>query len=209
MSSSAVVDIDKIFEFWAGFAIDKRRQVLDQQAQSIANNKQDSVASRRALTEKTKTIRALPEAERAANTNALVKAYQLEIDKLTKRSNEAEEAFLALYQALAAAPDPCVAIEAATAQSKQASRVTELEYENKKLQKQLNEYREEHSELQNQEVTVARLRERVKALETDMEHMADERARAKESEVRAEAERTAHIYKDRDQVSPGVVVFLC
>ncbi len=122
----------------------------------------------------------------------------------------------------------------ATGRSKLTQRIRDLEYENKKLQQQLNEYREEHSDLyvcmifvcvtcwpvrgacvdrdvdrcrnklracrQNQEVTVARLRDRVKQLESDMETMADERARTKENEVRVEAERAAGLFKEREQV---------
>ena len=146
------------------------------------------------------TIRSLPEAERAQQTGALIKAYQAEIDKLTRRSKDAEDCFLALYEALAPAPDPLPAIELAADHARQAQRIAELEFENKRLQQQLSDFREEHASVQNQEVTVARLRERVKTLETSLDAMADERARLKESELRAESERAANLFKEKEQV---------
>jgi hypothetical protein len=45
-------------------------------------------------------------------------------------------------------------------QNKHGARVRELEFDNQKLQQALNEYRAEHSSLQDQAVTVAKLRER-------------------------------------------------
>ncbi len=88
-----------------------RKLDLDKAASLIADARQASLQSRKALTEKTKAIRSMPEPERSQNTSVLMKAYQSEIDKLTRRGNDAEESFLALYQALAPIPDPTPALE--------------------------------------------------------------------------------------------------
>jgi homeobox protein cut-like len=42
---------------------------------------------------------------------ALLKAYQSEIDRLTRRSKTAEDAYLGLFQQLAVAPDPAHALQ--------------------------------------------------------------------------------------------------
>lgn len=67
--------------------------------------------SRKHLTELTKEVRKLPEPERSQQMPPLLKAYQTEIDKLTRRSKLAEEAFLELFQQLAPAPDPALALQ--------------------------------------------------------------------------------------------------
>jgi hypothetical protein len=105
------VDVEQIISQWERFNLTQRRTELDKAASLIADARQSSVASRKALTEKTKSIRNMPEPERSQNTSVLVKAYQTEIDKLTQRGNVAEESFLSLYQALATIPDPLPGLE--------------------------------------------------------------------------------------------------
>lgn len=67
-----------------------------------------------------KEFKKLPEESKPAEYQPLLKAYQIEIDGLTKRSKAAESAFLALYKVLAEAPDPYPLLEAAVAHASQA-----------------------------------------------------------------------------------------
>lgn len=72
----------------------------------------------------------------------MLKAYQTEIDGLTKRSKAAESAFLALYKVLAEAPDPYPLLEAAVAHASQPpppAPSTELEDKILELTKRLEE----------------------------------------------------------------------
>ena len=83
---------------------------------------------------------------------ALLKSYQEEIDRLTKRSKFSEQSFLAVYKALADIPDPVPALTAllvrpspplprsegadaqAQAETQKSTRVAEMEAENRRLQ---------------------------------------------------------------------------
>lgn len=49
--------------------------------------------------------------------------------------------------------------------SQQISKISEQELENKKLQKELAEFRKEFQEIQNQEVTIRRLEEKIREYE--------------------------------------------
>ena len=52
----------------------------------------------------------MSEEERNKQFGTLLKQYQDEIDRLTKRSKFAENSFLEMYRILANAPDPVLAI---------------------------------------------------------------------------------------------------
>jgi homeobox protein cut-like len=101
---------------------------------------------------------------------------------------------------LCSAPDPVGALDAAISTAKQAARQRDLEFENRKLVQELDEYRREHSDIQNQAVTVARLRERVRQLEGSVDSLASERAKAREIELQNEAERVAKQFKEKEQL---------
>jgi homeobox protein cut-like len=98
------------------------------------------------------------------------------------------------------APDPVAALDAAISTAKQAARQRDLEFENRKLVQELDEYRREHSDIQNQAVTVARLRERVRQLEGSVDSLASERAKAREMELQNEGERVAKQFKEKEQL---------
>jgi len=199
MSESDLAALTAVLEYWHKFNLEGRRNDLDEKASLIGDNKDASLKSRKHLTELTKEVRKLPEPERLQQMPPLLKAYQTEIDKLTRRSKLAEEAYLELFQQLAPAPDPALALQEVSLQTKHSARAKELEFENQKLQQQLSEYKQEHADLQNQEVTIAKLKDRVKQLESYTDDIASERARAKETEVRNEAERALSAFKEREQ----------
>jgi homeobox protein cut-like len=84
--------------------------------------------------------------------------------------------------------------------AKQTARQRELEFENRKLAQELDEYRREHSDIQDQAVTVVRLRERVKQLEASVDSLASERAKAREAELQSEAERASKQFREKEQL---------
>ncbi|EFJ48484.1 hypothetical protein VOLCADRAFT_47269, partial [Volvox carteri f. nagariensis] len=92
----------------------------------------------------------------------LLKQYQEEIDRLTKRAKHGETAFLDLYQKLYEAPDPAPALAMAF---EHATRATDLEAQCKKMATELAEYKAESAQIKNQDLTVRKLEEKVRALE--------------------------------------------
>ncbi len=60
----------------------------------------------------------------------------------------------------------------------------ELEVENQKLRKTIEEYRQEFADVKSQEVTINRLKDRVKQLEDSQEDLVAARVRERERQVR-------------------------
>jgi homeobox protein cut-like len=80
------------------------------------------------------------EPEKFSAIKTLLKAYQTEIDHLTRRSKMSESSFLSLYKALADAPDPYPLLDAAVDQTVKVAEARMLESE-------LGRLREENVEL--------------------------------------------------------------
>lgn len=117
----------------------------------------------------------------------MLKSYQDEIDRLTKRSKFSEAAFLSLYKVLAEVPDPVPAFESLLNEVGKSSRVAELEHENRKLQKELETFRKDFQDVKNQEVTIRRLEDKLRDYEAKMEDLV-----AAKVEANARSLREAH-----------------
>ncbi|KAG2079224.1 hypothetical protein BDR04DRAFT_1146939 [Suillus decipiens] len=83
----------------------------------IVDNQKESVLGRKQLADRTKEFKKIPDDEKLNSFKGLLKAYQTEIDNLTKRSKVSENAFLNVYKVLAEAPDPYPLLEAAVVSS--------------------------------------------------------------------------------------------
>jgi homeobox protein cut-like len=67
----------------------------------------------------------------------ILKAFQVEVDNLSKRSKAAEKAFLEIYRHLSELSDPVAALEYAQHLQKRSEKVSDLEVENQKLRETL------------------------------------------------------------------------
>jgi homeobox protein cut-like len=83
------------------------------------------------------------DAEKFNAMKGLLKAYQGEIDALTRRSKDSETAFLNVYKLLSDAPDPYPLLDAAVDQTVKVAEARVLEAELARL-------REENAELKKQ-----------------------------------------------------------
>ena len=97
--------------FWKEFDLDSKRLTLDKQCIEMKELKSASMAGRKRLNEATKAFRAKPAEEQLKMMLDVLKAYQEEIDQLSKRSKYSEAAFYGLYKAIYDAPDPATLIE--------------------------------------------------------------------------------------------------
>ncbi|RXM97249.1 Protein CASP [Acipenser ruthenus] len=73
------------------------------------------------------------------------------IDALSKRSKEAEAAFLNVYKRLIDVPDPVPALDLGQQLQLKVQRMHDIETENQKLRETLEEYNKEFAEVKNQE----------------------------------------------------------
>eukprot|EP01116_Phalansterium_solitarium_P014863 TRINITY_DN3274_c0_g1_i2.p1 TRINITY_DN3274_c0_g1~~TRINITY_DN3274_c0_g1_i2.p1 ORF type:complete len:434 (-),score=142.96 TRINITY_DN3274_c0_g1_i2:1182-2483(-) len=194
-TKKALVDVSAA---WKAIQLDKRRNEWDTQAGEIVANQDASVASRKALATTTKDLRSGLDAETKTRISPLLKSYQEEIDKLTKRSKFAENAFVAMYKLLAEAPDPYPGLTAVLEDSGKSSRVSELEMENRKCKSELEEFRKEFQEIKNQEVTVRRLEDRIADYESKMEDLIKQRVAESEAKFKEQHDIAAAEFQDRE-----------
>jgi len=95
-------------KIWEQINLGELQKTLDEQGLKIINNQKESLASRKQLAEQTRDFKRLSNEEKLIKFKSLLKAYQNEIDNITKRSKVSETAFLNVYKILLEAPDPSV-----------------------------------------------------------------------------------------------------
>eukprot|EP00741_Cyanophora_paradoxa_P009913 tig00000157_g9603.t1 len=185
-----------VLEYWKGINLDSKRSELDQQGLEIADNQEASLKSRKRLAEQTKGFAKFPDDQKLKELRPLLKSYQEEVDRLTVRAKSSENAFLSLYKLLYEAPDPVPTLAAALEDS---SKTAELEAQNRRMRQELDEYKNEFSMLKNQEVTIRRLEEKCRALETQMEAKVQEQVEQRERAAKEEAARQAEAFAERER----------
>uniref|UniRef100_A0A2K5CK15 Cut like homeobox 1 n=1 Tax=Aotus nancymaae TaxID=37293 RepID=A0A2K5CK15_AOTNA len=114
------------------------------------------------------------------------------IDALSKRSKEAEAAFLNVYKRLIDVPDPVPALDLGQQLQLKVQRLHDIETENQKLRETLEEYNKEFAEVMNQEVTIKALKEKIREYEQTLKNQAETIALEKEQKLQndfAEKER--------------------
>ncbi|KAG2490870.1 hypothetical protein HYH03_010788 [Edaphochlamys debaryana] len=161
----AGASLSVVSSFWRDFDLEGMRTKLDEIGLKVAEHQEESMQNRRKLAESTRDFKKNNEAV-SKTVGPLLKHYQEEIDRLTKRAKHGETAYLDLYQKLYEAPDPAPALALAF---EHASRATELEATCKKLSTELAEYKAESAQIKNQDLTVRKLEEKVRALEAHVE----------------------------------------
>lgn len=186
-----------VASFWKDFDLEKEKSILDEQGLRIAENQENSQKNRRKLAESTRDFKKAPNEEKLSLFNSLLKGYQEEVDKLTKRAKFGENAFLNIYQKLYEAPDPFPVIASI---SEKDSKLSELESENRKMKVELEEYRMEATHLKNQQATIRRLEDRCRQLEQQMEEKVKEIVEIKQRSLAEENQKTLEVLKEREQV---------
>ncbi|CAH3149796.1 unnamed protein product [Porites lobata] len=113
----------------------------------------------------------------------LLKSFQAEIDALSKRSKASETAFLSIYKKLVDVPDPLPLLEQSVIQQQKVAKLQDYEIENKQLRETLEEYNTEFAEVKNQEVTINRLKEKLREYEEKIEDRVQARVKEKEKDI--------------------------
>lgn len=151
-------DANQILEYWRDFDLDGRRVSLDKQCLEMRELKTTSMTGRKRLNDLTKAFRARPQEQQLQGITEVLKAYQEEIDQLSRRAKFSEAAFYALYKSVFEAPDPCAALDGLVAMLA-ATSTHGLEIE--RLRAELVQYDEEFQQLKNQDITIRRLEEQL------------------------------------------------
>ncbi|PFH53829.1 hypothetical protein AMATHDRAFT_73241 [Amanita thiersii Skay4041] len=184
---------------WKDVNLVELQKTLDTQGIEIVDNQKESVLGRKALSEQTKEFKKLPDEAKLGAFKGLLKAYQTEIDNLTKRSKISENAFLNVYKVLAEVPDPYPLLEAAVDQAMKVAEATEHESELQRLREENMELRKRNNDLGGVESAKVRLEGKVDQLEKKMEVIIQEKVAQKENELNATYDEKLRNYEEREQ----------
>lgn len=158
----------------------------------MANRQDESEQSRKRLIEQSREFKKNTPEDLRKQVAPLLKSFQGEIDALSKRSKEAEAAFLNVYKRLIDVPDPVPALDLGQQLQLKVQRLHDIETENQKLRETLEEYNKEFAEVKNQEVTIKALKEKIREYEQTLKNQAETIALEKEQKLQndfAEKER--------------------
>ncbi|KAJ7375021.1 intra-Golgi vesicle-mediated transport [Desmophyllum pertusum] len=166
---------------------------LDSTATELADRQDESDTSRKKLVELSRDFKKNTPDEIRKKMAPLLKSFQAEIDALSKRSKASETAFLSIYKKLVDVPDPLPILEQAVVQQQKVSKLQDYEIENKQLRETLEEYNTEFAEVKNQEVTINRLKEKLREYDDKMEDRVQVRVKEREKDIQklfSDKERT-------------------
>lgn len=184
---------------WKDVNLSELQKTLDAQGIEIVENQKESVVGRKALADRTKDFKKISDDEKLNAFRGLLKAYQTEIDNLTKRSKVAENAFLNVYKVLAEAPDPYPLLEAAVDQTVKVAEARELEGELRQLRDENADIRKRLNEVPSLEASKKKADARIEQLEQKMEDMIHEKVTQKENELNATYDEKMRNYEAREQ----------
>ncbi|KAG8863525.1 hypothetical protein FRB96_008265 [Tulasnella sp. 330] len=141
----------------------------------------------------------ISEEEKGAAFKTLLKAYQTEIDSLTRRCKTSENAFLNVYKLLAEAPDPYPLLDAAVDQAVKVAEAQTLGSELTRLRSENAELRGRLNEVSSLEVAKKKAEARTEFLEEKMEATIQERVTSKENELNATYDERMNNYEERER----------
>ncbi|KAI8589079.1 CASP C terminal-domain-containing protein [Geranomyces variabilis] len=183
---------------WQEIGLPALQVSLDAQGLEIVENQKEGLLSRKRLAETTKAFRRTPDEEKLKEFKTLLKAYQSEIDAITRRSKTAETAFLNLYKVFAEAPDPASLFETIAEQTKQLSQLSAIQSENAQLHAELAQAKEMLASARKEEGSVVTLKARLTKYEAMLEEMVTEKVAQKEIEMKQAMDEKIRIYKETE-----------
>jgi homeobox protein cut-like len=161
-----LAEIKSLHSTWQELNLDPKRTAWDATALELGSVEEKFAASRKQLALVTKDFRASEASVQLTKIGSVVKAYQTEVDQLTRRAKNAESACIGMYKLLYEVPDPTLVLSAYVSERQ---RMIDLELQHRATLEKMEGYDKEFSKLKNQEVTVRRLEEENKALSAKIE----------------------------------------
>lgn len=107
---------------------------------------------------------------------SLLRSYQKEVDRLTTRAKQGEEAFLEVFQVLSKVPSVEEAKQTFKEAASLASSAGRLEVQNQKLKHEIEGYKADFKEITSQEMTLRKQEETISQYEQDMKRLTSEGA---------------------------------
>ncbi|WWC71958.1 uncharacterized protein I206_105917 [Kwoniella pini CBS 10737] len=185
---------------WKEINLSELQKSLDSTAVELVENQKENLVGRKKLAEQTREFKKLPDdAEKFNSIKVLLKAYQGEIDSLTRRSKMSETSFLNVYKLLADAPDPYPLLDAAVDQTVKIAEARVLESELNRLREENGELKKSLDEMKDVEDKKKKAENKVEQIEEKMEDLIQERVTQKENELNAEYDERMRNYEEREK----------
>ncbi|SPO26040.1 related to Cutl1 or CASP protein [Ustilago trichophora] len=192
------IDFSAALSIWRDINLSDLQRQLNGTAPELLEAQKAAVANRKKLADQTREFKKQPDSNKLESFKPLLKAYQTEIDTLTKRSKAAENAFLNVHSALTAAPDPYPFLEVTLEQAASLNDLESLREENAKLKRDLQHHTAEADANKAREAENAHLQERMRSLEQDFEAKLQQRTSALELELSAKWDERIRNLKERE-----------
>ncbi|XP_067911061.1 homeobox protein cut-like 2 isoform X2 [Heterodontus francisci] len=106
-------NVGSMFQYWKKFDLRRLQKELNSVASELAARQEESEQSHKHLIELSREFKRNVPEETREMVAPLLKSFQAEVVALSKRSKEAEAAFLNVYKQLIEAPDPAPSLETA------------------------------------------------------------------------------------------------
>ncbi|KAG0044507.1 hypothetical protein BGZ83_010272 [Gryganskiella cystojenkinii] len=183
---------------WKGIQLPTIQQEMDTQSVELLEQQQESLAGRKRLAELTREFKKVPDQEKLQQFKLLLKAYQGEIDAITKREKATSQAFLSVYNALGQAPDPSKLLQVAVDQSSKLDEISSLQAENVRLREENVSLNKQAANLRSMSSNTTKLQQRLTRMETKQEETIQEKVKEKEQAFREEWEEKIRSAKERE-----------
>ncbi|KAF9098401.1 hypothetical protein BGX29_007620 [Mortierella sp. GBA35] len=183
---------------WRGIQLPVIQQEMDTQSVELLEQQQQSLAGRKKLAELTREFKKVPDQEKLQQFKLLLRAYQGEIDAITKREKATAQAFLSVYNALGQAPDPAKLLQVAADQTTKLEEISALQAENIRLKEENTSLNKQTANLRSMSSNTTKLQQRLTRLETKQEETIQEKVREKEQAFREEWEEKIRTAKERE-----------
>ncbi|KAF9284686.1 hypothetical protein BGZ88_009841 [Linnemannia elongata] len=183
---------------WRGIQLPVIQQEMDTQSVELLEQQQQSLAGRKKLAELTREFKKVPDQEKLQQFKLLLRAYQGEIDAITKREKATAQAFLTVYNALGQAPDPAKLLQVAADQTTKLEEISALQAENIRLKEENTSLNKQAANLRSMSSNTTKLQQRLTRLETKQEETIQEKVREKEQAFREEWEEKIRTAKERE-----------
>lgn len=155
-------------DFWNDFGLSNFQKQLDEYAGDMAKRQDEAELGRKKLIEMSKEFKKTATDDIRKTVSPLVKAFQSEIDSLTRRSKAAESCFLTVYKKLSDAPDPAPLLFQAIASKQKLSTLTDLELEKKQLRETLEQYNLQFAAYKSQEIELESLKKKLEECQANI-----------------------------------------
>lgn len=143
-------ETSSVISFWKTLDLESKKAGWDKTYTELREQKTNSINGRKRLNDLTKAYRARTKEDQLVSMAELLKAYQEEIDQLSRRAKVSEAAFLGVYKLLYDAPDPSLCMEQLVNNAlNDSAQALEIE----RLRGELRHYDEEFQQLKNQAKT--------------------------------------------------------